>query len=111
MIAADRKAAKAAYRKRQAVAGIVAVRCVASGEIWVGRATDVDSIETRLRFGLRTNGGIHPTMQSAWNDHGDDSFSFDIVERLEHEDLAYVRDATLKQRLAHWRATLDAQPF
>ena len=36
----DRKAAISAYKKREAAAGIYAVRCKASGEVWVeiGRA-------------------------------------------------------------------------
>ena len=105
----DRKAAVADYKKRKAVAGIVAVRCAASGQVWVGRALDIDSIETRLRFGLRTNGNVHRGMQAAWNAHGADSFTFEIVETIDDEELAYVRDAKLKDRLAHWRTALDAE--
>jgi len=34
--------------------------------------------------------------------------SFEIVERLEEEELPYVRDTLLRERLAHWRETLNA---
>ena len=108
MTTVDRKAAIAEYKKRKALAGIFAVRCLASGQIWVGRAPDVDSIETRLRFGLRSGGHRPPAMQAVWHLHGGDSFAFEIVETVE-EELAYVRDSILKDRLAHWREALGAE--
>lgn len=107
MSTVDRKAAIAEYKKRKALAGIFAVRCLASGKAWVGRAPDVDSIETRLRFGLRAGGHRHPAMQAAWNAHGGGSFAFEIVETVD-EELPYLRDAILKGRLAHWREALGA---
>ena len=107
MSTVDRKAAIAEYKKRKPVAGIFAVRCKANCKVWVGRAPDVDSIETRLRFGLRAGGHRHPAMQAAWNAHGGDSFAFEIVETVE-EDLPYVRDSILKDRLARWREALGA---
>lgn len=107
----DRKAATAAYRKRKSVAGIYAVRCAVSGETWVGRAMDVETIQTRLWFGLRTGANTHPPLQKAWNAHGADSFSLEIVEMLDDEDSAYLRDAVLKDRLNHWRGKLEADPI
>ncbi len=107
MSTVDRKAAIAEYKKRKALAGIFAVR-LASGQVWVGRAPDIDSIETRLRFGLRSGGHLHPAMQAAWNANGGDSFAFEIIESVE-EELAYVRDSILKGRLAHWREALGAE--
>lgn len=104
----ERKAAVAEYKKRKAAAGIYAVRCSRSGEIWVGRALDLETIQTRLWFGLRTDAKIHPAMQAAWNQHGADSFSLEPLEAIEDDLSAYARDATLKDRLAHWRAELNA---
>ena len=106
---ADRKAAIAEYKKRKAVAGIFAVRCSATGQAWVGRALDMDSIQTRLWFGLRTGGNIHNSMQGVWNAHGADSFSFEVLETLKDEEIAYVRDGILKDRLAFWKAELNAE--
>ena len=104
----NRKAVIAEYKKRKAVAGIYAVRCSAVGQVWVGRAADLSSIETRLRFGLRSGGNHHPAMQAAWNAHGGDSFTFEIVEAVE-EELDYVRDSVLRDRLAFWRSELKAE--
>ncbi len=69
---------------------------------------DLEKIQTRLWFGLRTDANVHPAMQAAWNAHGADSFSFKQLESIDEDASDYVRDATLKDRLAHWRAELGA---
>ncbi|MFG1421643.1 GIY-YIG nuclease family protein [Roseixanthobacter liquoris] len=103
-----RKAAVAAYRERKRVAGIYAVRCASTGECWLGRAPDLSTIENRIWFSLRQGGGSNRTLQAAWQAHGSAAFTFHEIERLDPEDNAYVRDALLKERLDHWRATLGA---
>lgn len=104
----DRKAAIAAFKKRKVEAGIYAVKCLASGEVWVGRSPNIDSVQTRIWFTLRTGGSSFPEMQKAWDDHGAGSFSFEVLERLEEKPSAYLRDAELKERATHWRAALGA---
>src|SRR6266566_5601443 len=41
----QRKAAVTAYRERKTAAGIYAVVCLGSGQRWLGRAADLDSIQ------------------------------------------------------------------
>ena len=108
MKAQARKLAIADYKKRTSVAGIYAVRCAATGEIWVGQALDLDKIQNRVWFTLRTGSHSNPDLQRAWSTDGETGLSFEILERLEAEELAYVRDTLLKERLAHWRAALNA---
>jgi hypothetical protein len=103
----DRKAAVAAYKKRKAPAGIFAVRCAASGQAWVGRALNLDTIQNRIWFSLRAGSHSNAELQSAWAAHGTDSFSFEPLEALKDEELAYVRDTLLKERAIHWRMTLN----
>jgi hypothetical protein len=104
----DRKEAVNAYKERTKSAGIFAIRCAATGECWVGRAPDVDTIRNRLWFTLRQGSSTHRAVQAAWRDHGEAAFHFEIVERLEEEDFAYARDRILKERLAHWAAEMRA---
>lgn len=106
----DKKAAIKAYKERKVAAGIYLVRCAASGGIWVGQTPNLEGIQNRIWFTLRN--GSHPQqdLQRAWRDHGaEKSLTFDVIEQLPEEESAYVRDALLKERLAHWRATLQAQ--
>ena len=104
----QRKAAVAAYRERKAVACIYAVVCHSSGERWIGRALDLSTVQNRLWFTLRQGGYPHPALQAAWNQHGPGAFSLDIIERLEDEASAYVREGLLKERLSHWCSTFGA---
>lgn len=104
----DRKQAIADYKKRAVVAGVFAVRCRATGEVWVGQALDLDKIENRIWFTLRMGSHRNAELQRAWAAHGADNLSLETLERLEDEELAYVRDTLLKERVQHWRAALNA---
>lgn len=108
MKGAARKAAVAAYKELKRAAGIYAVRCTPTGQCWLGRAADLSAIETRIWFSLRHGSASNPALQAAWQAHGAAAFTFEEIERLAAEDNAYVRDALLKERLAHWRAALGA---
>lgn len=109
MQGADRKAAVAAYKERKAVAGIYAVRCSVTGQCWAGRALALDTVRNRLWFTLRQGSNPHRALQAAWRAHGAEAFSFEEIERLDEEALAYARDRALKERLAHWCAALNAE--
>ena len=104
----DRKAAVSAYRERKVESGIYAVRCVASGEAWVGSTPDLSKIQNRLWFTLRQSTNMHRSLQTAWNAHGAEAFSFEIVERLDEEAIGYVSDRVMKERLVQWAEQLRA---
>ena len=104
-----RKAAIAAYKERKSVAGIFAIRCQATAEVWVGQTPDLEKIQNRIWFTLRQGGHPCRSLQAAWTAHGADSFAFEACERLEEEESAYVRDALLKERVMFWRTELGAE--
>jgi hypothetical protein len=104
----DRKAAVAAYRKREVATGIYAVRCVPTGAVWVGQAPDLSTIQNRLWFTLRLGNNTHRSLQDAWRAEGAEAFTYEILERLEAEELDYVRDRLLQERLMHWADKLQA---
>jgi hypothetical protein len=107
----DRKAAIAAYKERKTVAGIYVLRCAASGEAWVGQAPNLETIRNRIWFSLRQGGHPCRSLQAAWNRHGESSLTFGECERMADEESDYVRHALLKERVAHWRAELAAEPI
>jgi hypothetical protein len=104
-----RKAAIAAYKERKPVAGIFAIRCPATAEVWVGKTPDLEKIQNRIWFTLRQGGHPCRSLQAAWTAHGPDSFAFEACERLEEEETPYIRDARLKERALHWRTELGAE--
>jgi hypothetical protein len=102
------KAAISAYKERKVEGGIYAIRCMASGEVWVGSAPDLSTIQSRHWFTLRQGTNMHRSLQTAWAAHGAEAFSFEIVERLNEEAIGYVRDRLIKERLVHWAEQLRA---
>jgi hypothetical protein len=103
-----RKAAIAAYKKRERPIGIYELRCGPTGEVWVGRTTDLEAIRNRLTFTLDRGGGTVPSLQKAWREHGSAAFIFTVLERLEEEETAYILNAQLKERWTYWRDKLQA---
>jgi hypothetical protein len=104
----SRKAALAAYRERKVVAGIYALVCQPTGEIWVGETPNLEGILNRNMFSLRV--GSHPvaSVQEAFRRHGESAFAFEVLESLEDEDIAAVRNKWLRDRVAHWRTARGA---
>ena len=102
----DKKAAIADYKKRKNAAGIFAVRCAASKQVWVGQTLTLDTVQNRIWFALRVGTHSQRELQSAWSEHGADSFTFEPLEQLEEEEIPYVRDTLLKERVTHWRTEL-----
>lgn len=110
MRAQDRKAAVDAYKKRRSIAGIYALRCAASGQLWVGRTQNLDAVENRIRFTLRFGSHSSRSLSEAWSAHGEENFAFEPLERLEEEEPSHFRDLLLEERAAFWRAKLGAGP-
>jgi hypothetical protein len=104
----DRKSAIADYKKRVSPAGVFAIRCRATDEVWVGHAPDLDKIQNRIWFTLRMGNHRNAELQRAWTAHGEQNFSLDTLERIKDEELVYVRDTLLKERVQHWRTQLKA---
>jgi hypothetical protein len=110
----DKKAARAAYKERKPVAGIFAIRCAPSGEVWVGETLTLLTVRNRLWFMLTHGRSEMASLRAAWNKHGSECLSFEELERIDDEDILntpYVRDGLLKERLAHWREKLGAAPI
>lgn len=103
----DKKAAITAYKERKTVAGIYVIRCAASGQAWVGQTPNLDTIQNRIWFSLRMGSHANRDLQGVWAAHGEATITFEAVERLKDEELAYVRDTLLKERAAHWRSMLS----
>jgi hypothetical protein len=101
----EKKAAIDAYKKRKAIPGIFAVRC--GQKAWVGQTLNLETIQNRIWFSLRVGNNTNPELQSAWSVHGGENFTFEQLERLKDDELPFVRDSLLKERVIHWRSALN----
>jgi hypothetical protein len=97
------------YKERKIAAGVYAVRCAATGEVWVGGSRNIDTQENATRFGLKTGGHANKPLVAAWRAHGDAAFSFEVIERIDTEEMTPLGVADeIKSRERHWRAALGA---
>ena len=106
----DRRALMRDYKEREVRAGIYAVRCAPTGEVWVGGAPDVSTRRNGVWFSLRMGGHSCPSLQAAWKVHGDAAFAFEVLEVLDDGKLERLgKAALLAERRQHWLATLNAE--
>jgi len=97
------------YKERKVSCGIYAVRCVATGDSWVGQSKNLDQQKNGIWFGLRQGGHPNPRLRAAWAEHGESAITFEVLETIEDDGLsAYARANLLKERDVHWRAQLGA---
>ena len=97
------------FKERKVLRGIFAVRCAASGEVWVGAARNLDQQQNAIWFGLKNGGYINRAVQAAWTAHGEAGLAFEVLETFDDEAMSPVGRADLaKARAAHWRDQLGA---
>lgn len=108
MQADEKRAAIAAYKEMKKQSGIFALRCVPSGECWVGRAPDLDKVWNRMQFTLKQGTMPHRNLQAAAKAHGVEAFSFEVLEVMPEDTASDISGRLLKQRLDHWSAALGA---
>ena len=106
---ARRREIARAYAERERVQGVFAVRCTASGDVWVSASRNLDTQKNSVWFALRMGGHPNKAVQAAWNTHGEEAFVYEIVEKLSAESLTPIglRDL-MKARERHWREALAA---
>ena len=99
----DRKAAVTAWKDRKSVPGIYAIRCMPTGERWLGQAADLATVQNRHWFALRMGSHTNRVLQAAWTQHGADALVFEVVEHLAEEEDATVQSSRLRNALRRWR--------
>ncbi len=108
---AARKEAIREFKERKPFRGTFAVRCMATGQVWVGSSMNLDATKNRFWFCLRN--GSHPddTLQNEWNVHGERTFHYEILEKLTDDLLPLGVADLLKEKRIYWIAQLDAKPL
>lgn len=78
--------------------GVYAITCLANGKVYVGSAVCLkDRLKVHLSA-LRLNKHHSPYMQSAWNKHGEDCFSFDVLMHVEKSMLIAAEQKEMNSR-------------
>ena len=105
----NRKEAIEECKTRKALRGVFAVRCTATGQVWVDSSPNLDAARNSVWFFL--SHAYHPNkaMQAEWNTHGEQAFQFEILEKLDDDLSPLAVGDLLKERRRHWVEQLGAQ--
>ena len=95
------------FKEQTVTAGVVAVRCTATNEAWVVASRNIERQQTSLWFSLRLGGHPDRSLQQAWDQHGEDAFTLEVLEQIDGELPDYLKDMQLRERTAHWRDALS----
>ena len=95
------------YAERKQPTGVFALRNSASGEVWVGHSKNLDVQKNGLWGRLKNGMCFNEDVQASWNKHGEDAFSYEILEHIEETD-PHALQRLLPERAAEWREELKA---
>ncbi len=104
-----RKDAAKDYKARKPQRGTYAIRCAATGEVWIGTSLNADTAKNRIWSELRHGGSLNKDLQSAWNANGSDGFTYEILETLDDDVNPLSIDDLLKEQRVRWAKQLDAR--
>lgn len=82
----DRKALARTYKESRRPMGVYCVRNLQSGDVLIGRSTDLQAILNRERTSLRFGGHPNRRLQQDWNALGPDAFTFEVLDTLAWPD-------------------------
>ena|SRR5579863_8361116 len=105
----ERKEAIKEFKARKVLRGVFAVRCAATGRVWVDSSLNLEAAQNSLWFFLRNGYHHDKALQAEWNTHGAEAFQYEIVEKLNEDVLPMGARDLLKEKKLHWAAQLSAQ--
>src|SRR5579863_6856549 len=105
-----KKAAIRAYKEQKTPRGIFAMRCQATGGVWVDSAMDLKAAENRTWSSLRFGGAhVEKSILAEFQAHGQDAFTYEVLEKFDDDVEPIALRDLLKERKLHWLAKLSAQ--
>jgi hypothetical protein len=79
---AQKKEQIAAYKEREVVGGVYAIRNALSGWKILETTTDMRGSRNRFDFARKNNMCVHKRMEDDWRKSGASAFTFEVVEEL-----------------------------
>jgi hypothetical protein len=96
------------FKERKVPRGIFAVRCVPTGDVWIGSSPNLAAVRNSLWFQLR--GGLHRNapLQEAWKQHGETSFSLDVLEQFADDTPSLLLNDLYVGKKKEWAEAMHA---
>jgi hypothetical protein len=106
-----RKEAVRKFKEQKPLLGAYAVRCIVTGNVWVGVSKNLDATKNGSWFSLRNGSHIEKSLQAEWNAHGEQSFTYEILAVLDEDVHAMEVDDLLKAQKKQWMTQCGARPL
>lgn len=74
------------YLHRKPEMGVISLRCIATGETFLGISKDTKADFNSNLFKLRAHSHPNKALQTLWNEHGPDGFELSTPKILKYED-------------------------
>ena len=98
-----------AYKETKPQRGACAVRCSATGQVWVMASTNLEAQQRSIWFMLKSGSHVNRALQQAWNTEGEQAFHFEILATLDDAERSdYALKADLKALETTWLEKLHA---
>ena len=107
----SRKESIRQFKEQKPSVGIYAVRCPATGDVWVGGSRNLGATKNGCWFTLRNGSHREPSLQTAWSAQGESAFEYEVLEELDEDVQPLVIDDLLKAGKSRWGAQLKAKPL
>jgi hypothetical protein len=82
----DKREIKKIYKQKSPDMGLYQIRNLASGKIYVGRATDLNGKLNSERFQLKNKMHMNRDLQQDFNELGKEQFAFEVLDRLQPKE-------------------------
>ncbi|HEY4381328.1 MAG TPA: GIY-YIG nuclease family protein [Acidobacteriaceae bacterium] len=97
------------FKDRKVPRGIFAVRCSTNGDAWVGSSPNLSSAQNSLWFQLRGGLSRHQALQNAWKQHGEESFTFEVLEQFDDDTSPLLLSELYTRKKKEWAESLPGQ--
>lgn len=77
--------------------GIYKITNTKNGKVYIGQSVDIDKRFREHRKMLRDNNHINYRLQDDWNVYGEDSFTFEVLEKCRSVYLNEIEKHTIKE--------------
>jgi hypothetical protein len=104
-----RKEAIRKFKERKPLPGAFAVRCTATGRVWVGASRNLEGAKNGSWFCLRNGCHHNKSLQEEWDVRGELTFQYGILDRLDEDVHPLEIEDLLKKKKNYWMARLGAQ--
>jgi hypothetical protein len=107
----SRKEAIRNFKEQKPLVGAYAVRCTATGNVWVGTSRNLDATKNGCWFMLRSGSHQEKSLQEEWNARGEHAFAYEVLEASDEEVNPLNIATLLKEKKSAWVAQLGASPL